>query len=112
MHVRGVEVERLPFGARNGDPLEVPVALLQAVFDELAAAHVHGARREIVVVETGLLLVRPAEKPDVEMRIAVQLDAVPPLGIVPNEVLPLLWLPADPGGQISKRSTIEVVPDR
>jgi hypothetical protein len=39
-------------------------------------------------VEAGVLLVRPANEPDVDVRIAVELEVVPLSGIVVRERLP------------------------
>ena len=48
-----------------------------------------------MVVEPGVLLVRPADQPDVDVRVAVQLDVVPAVSVVarPAAATPLAQAP-------------------
>src|SRR4051812_49331698 len=47
-----------------------------------------GAAGEIVVVEAGVVLVHPADQPDRDLVVALQLDVDPLLARVPDETLP------------------------
>ena len=44
-----------------------------------------------MVVEAGVLLVRPADQPDVDVRVAVQLKVEPAVSVVADHGLPYLW---------------------
>ena len=107
--VRRVEVEYgagrvLPRQLANpasGVPLEV-------VLVEHALAHVHRARRDVVIVVARVLRVEPADQPEVEVGIAVQLDEVAGTRVVPDEALPEPRLRGELRDEVDQRGPVEI----
>lgn len=82
MHVRRVEVEGGAFPMGRGRLAQRRAAELEAVLDELAFDDLNGAGGPVMVVEPRVLLVRPADQPDVELGVAVELRVVPLVRVV------------------------------
>jgi hypothetical protein len=95
VHVRGVEVECRCLRPRDREALECPVSQLEPVFDQIPGADVHGARRNVMIVQTGLLLICPADQPDIDMEIAMKLDAVAFAAVVSHERPPRRLVSSD-----------------
>ena len=76
------------------------------VQDPLADAH--GARRAVVVVVAGVLPVDPADEPDVDVRVAVELLVEARLGVVPDVRAPEMLRRHELGGQARHRRAIEI----
>ena len=91
VHVGRVEVECRPLRPGHRSAAQDAVDQLEVVLGKIAAADVDGSGRHVMVVEAGVLLVRPANQPDVDMRVAVQLDVVPAVSVVVDLLLPHLW---------------------
>ena len=77
------------------DAMDRTVLEEQAILAKLAVGDVDGTARRIVVVEARVLLVVPADEPDVEVHVAVELCVDSLVGIVPDEVPPELRLAAE-----------------
>jgi hypothetical protein len=107
--VRGVEVEA---AARPvlGRPLTHPVVLLDAkpVLEEDAFADTHGVGGGVVVVVARVLAVDPADEPDVEVRVAVELLVEARLAVVADVGLPEMLRCSELGGQVGHLRTREV----
>ena len=85
MDVRRPEAEHL---ARTDDPFDTGHTNSKIVFEQLAAHHCHGARREVVIVPAGVVTRRPAQHPHVDVFIAVQASVVPVLVVERDLALP------------------------
>src|SRR5262249_43404005 len=72
--VRGIEVETATRPVLRR-PLAHPTVLLdpEPVLEEDSVAHAHRSRRAVVVVVAGVLAVDPADEPDVEVGVAIEL---------------------------------------
>ncbi len=107
VNVRGVEVERATRLVVLR-PLANPAILVavEVILAEHAAADVDAPRRAIVIVIAGVLAVHPADQPDVDVRVAIELLVLPLLRIVTLELLPeALVLPDLARERVELRST-------
>lgn len=87
--VGGVEVEALACMVLPR-PLAHPTVLLdpEPVFEKHALADAYGSGRAVVIVVAGALSVDPADEPDIEARVAVQLLIEPGTVIVVDKRAP------------------------
>ena len=109
--VRGREVEALARPVLDrplADPAVRPA--LQGVFAEQSVADVDGSGRLIVVVVARVLRVVPADQPDVDARITVELREVPLVRAVVDMGLPELATLADHARQGCELRQVERAP--
>ena len=106
--MRGVEVEdgaRRSLAARLAERVTVE---MEPVLSQHAVADGDGARGDVVVVVAGVLLVEPADQPNVDMGVAVELGEVALVGVVADEVFPETPLAAEAGGDLDELGPVEV----
>ena len=65
-----------------------------------------------MVVVARLLVVHPADQPDVDVRVAVELRVVALAGVVGDEVAPDVGRPSDQGREVGELGPLEVAPGR
>src|SRR4051812_7130264 len=104
VHVRGVEVERLPRAV--ADPAR-GAAEDQALLDQLALHHRDRAARDVVVVEPRVVAVGPGDHPDVDVVVAPQLLEVALRRVVADQRAPRLGLRGDAGDQGAQLGAVE-----
>ena len=104
-----VEVE-LPAGVVPVRLLADPAVLVttEVVLEDRALADVHRTLRAIVVVVARVLGLRPADQPDVDVRIAVHLHVVPIDHVVADVVFPERALGSDRRRQLEQLRPREV----
>src|SRR5437764_541851 len=103
---RAVEVEAVTGRTLPGAHLDPPlVVAIEVVLAQASLAHEDRPGRKIVVVVAGVLRVEPADQPDVDVRVAVELCEVPRLRIVTNVLGPEARLAAERG-----REGVELLP--
>jgi hypothetical protein len=100
------EGERL---AGLGDALGRLAADDQALLPHGAGGNADRARGEVVVVEAGVVVVHPADQPDGDVLVTVQLDVGAGVGAVGDEVLPRLGAGGDIGDEGGELVLVEVV---
>ena len=107
--VRRVEVEPSA-GCVLGGPLTDPAVLFdpEPVLEQDSVAHADCSRRPVVVVVAGALSLDPADEPDVEIRVAVELLVEAGVGVVADEVEPEVLVAASSAARCGHRRTIEI----
>ncbi len=107
--VRRVEVERpsrlVPVRALADPPVLVAV---EVILEDRALANDDRSLRTVVVVVAGVLLCRPADQPDVDVRVAIQLHVVTLVGGEAHVVAPEALLAPHLGREREQRGTVEV----
>ena len=75
---------------------------MEEVLEHRTLADVDGTLRAVVVVVARVLRRRPADQPDVDVRVAVELDVVPVDDVVSDVILPERALGAERDAELEE----------
>ena len=81
---------------------------LEVILVERPVAHVHRARGDIVVVVARVLRVEPADQPEVEMGVSIELNEMTRRRVVADEALPEARLAREVDHELRQCRAIEV----
>src|SRR5207244_11795387 len=79
-----------------------------AIHDDRYLVHVNSGGRQVVIVVAGLLVVEPADHPDVEVGVSIELHVDAPPCVVAHLRLPERGRRADRGHELDELASLEV----